>query len=205
MGAWGIGTFENDDALDFVAELTAIEDLDFLRSLVEEVLYQKGSNLDPGLSAQALVAGEIIAALRGHPGALPEDVLTWIARRKPASQELRLLAHSAVLQVLNKSELRELWAETEEFDAWRAAVRDLLRRLSIHRPGPVGAVRKALKDAQEKVSPNSKCLCSFCGEIIPMSELTTLSIKGKRFAEQNIFAHASCLEDRLILLPRGDR
>lgn len=130
MGAWGVGSFENDEALDWVAELedqgliaagAAFQDI---REFADEYLEA------PACSA-AVAAAEVVAALRGHPAAeLPENVATWIAAHPgDPGAELVLAARLAIDAVLTDSELAELWSGSEEGEEWRSCVLDLQRRL----------------------------------------------------------------------------
>ena len=47
MGAWRMGNFENDEAADFVAQLTASRSPTLLRTIIEEVLSKDGESNAP--------------------------------------------------------------------------------------------------------------------------------------------------------------
>lgn len=124
MGAWGLGSFENDTALDWVFDLTE-GGLDLIEQALDVV---PGLQLDADEGSQALAAAEIVAALNGRGrGNLPEEVTAWMASVQPMdAQPLRAKALQALDAVLSEeSELRELWAETEDFEAWKADVEAL--------------------------------------------------------------------------------
>ena len=132
MGAWGTGPFENDDALDFVAEVE--EGGGKAIAAAVKAVPAKGFVEAPA-GSNALAAGEIIAAARGRSMTdLPEEVTAWIKESawKP-KPDLIASAASAVKRVLEStdSELRELWEEAADDDAaaWRKSVQDLLNRL----------------------------------------------------------------------------
>ena len=201
MGAWGTGNFENDQAADFVAELVAAKDTDPIKTAVEQILFATEESLDADLASRGLAAAEVVAALRRHPGDVPDEVSEWVSGRIAASVELRMMAHSVVIKVLNDSELRELWEETDDFDRWREVVRNLLKRLSLVKPGAIKAVAKALPRTGKLTS----YLCCLCGEGIRSNDLTALSIKRKWRSEEEVYAHGSCLDDVLILVPRGNK
>jgi len=130
MGAWGTGTFENDGALDFVGMIIQTEDLAAVESALNEVLAED-DYLDAYVAETGLVAGEVIAALRGQPGELPDDLSEWLAKRDSASEALANQAQLAIHRIMAPdSELRELWEESDEFDAWQDGIDDLLRRLA---------------------------------------------------------------------------
>lgn len=78
MGAWGVGTFENDDASDWVYQLEEAGDLDLV-----EVTLQAAADPEAYLEAptccMALAAAEVVAALAGQPAPdLPEEIRTWV-------------------------------------------------------------------------------------------------------------------------------
>ena len=76
---------------------------------------------------------EVVAAIRGKPGsaAANADVMAWArAHHDWSDQSLALLAASAVRRVRDASELRDLWAETDELETWLATLDDLITRLS---------------------------------------------------------------------------
>ena len=136
MGAFGPGSFENDDALDFAAELEA-SGADALSEVLERAVGGDGVR-DAGLGAAALAAAEVVAALAGRPSReLPDEVKLWVADAGAglaAGEVERLLglARRAVAVVTGgDAELARLWAATKptETAGWRASVADLGRRL----------------------------------------------------------------------------
>ena len=135
MGAWGTGPFENDDAMDWVAELEAAPDLVAVRSALQAVTTAE-EYIDAPVGSIALASAEVVAALRGRPVVdLPKEVTDWVAKQRGLfDAALLTMAAHAVQIVLNepsRSELSELWneAEDEDRDAWRATTRSLLERL----------------------------------------------------------------------------
>lgn len=131
MGAWGAGVFENDDAMDFVFEISEAEGWKLVRRVLRECL-EEGFT-DASQSAMALAAAEAVAAAMGHPVKdLPTEVASWVAQHRedlPAGLEDR--ARDAVEKIMDEeeSELRQLWAD-EDDSAWKAALDDLINRLS---------------------------------------------------------------------------
>ena len=85
MGAWGVGTFENDDASDWVYQLEEAGDLDLV-----EVTLQAAADPEAYLEAPSVKALDQVAA---------------------------------------DSELKELWAESEERGAWVDRLQELRARL----------------------------------------------------------------------------
>jgi hypothetical protein len=131
MGSWGAGVFENDDAMDFVFELSESDGWKLVRRTLRQCVDE--GYTDAAQASSALVAAEAVAAAMGRAAkALPPEVASWVALHRedlPAGLEDR--AREAVEKVLDdeESELRQLWAE-EDFAAWSAALNDLVNRLS---------------------------------------------------------------------------
>lgn len=130
MGAWGTGTFDNDDAADWVWELEEAGDYEVTRAVLEAVT-QRDDYLEAPTCSEALAAAEVLAAGRGRPPVrLPDEVAAWLAGREAPDDALVALAKRAVAVIARDSELRELWAEGEHFSQWQAALFDLDARLS---------------------------------------------------------------------------
>ncbi|MGY0653098.1 DUF4259 domain-containing protein [Luteimonas sp. A537] len=139
MGAWGNGSFDNDDAADFLADfladVTDSSDLALIGEIFATVLGAE-EYLEAPDASQAIAAAEIVAAAAGRatPAALEEEELSeWLARVKPAVDPS--LVQQAV-QVLDRvigenSELRELWEEADELSDWEATVVALRSQLQV--------------------------------------------------------------------------
>jgi hypothetical protein len=130
MGAWGSGHFENDDALDWLAEFEA-EGLQAAGGAIADVLSLEGEYLEAPTASRALAAAEVIAAASGNQAqGLPDPVLSWLSSHPlTRSTELLMNAATAVRRVLAESELRDLWFEGESGAEWEASVNALLQRL----------------------------------------------------------------------------
>src|SRR5262245_18021912 len=136
MGAWGKGAFDNDDARDWVETLRYSSGPEPLIDALEAVLHARG-DLEAPEASRGLAAAEVVAALLGQPAAtLPEDVVSWTARRETPPASVVRKARGAVSRILADSELKDLWAESGSLAKWRQEVEGLLGRLS---PPPVGA------------------------------------------------------------------
>lgn len=130
MGAWGYGSFDNDDALDWVNELERSEDLSAITRALDAVTDNSADYLEAPDCSVALAAAEVVAALAGNPSpSLPEEVTQWLCVHKDVDADTVSKAKRAVNIVLLNSELKELWEESDEFERWRAVVTDLLCRL----------------------------------------------------------------------------
>jgi len=130
MGAWGMGSFENDGAFDWLFELTD-GGLAAVRAAFAAVDTSEYLEVDEG--QHVIAAAEALAALRGAPlSALPEDLTGWVSDNQgldPAPLVPEALR--ALERILGAdSELHELWEESPSYAIWKAQVVDLRRRLS---------------------------------------------------------------------------
>ena len=129
MGAWSHSSFNNDDALDWVAALSRSGSGAITQAL-NAVPESDDKNLEAPVASAAVAAAEVVAAQAGSPAAkLPPEASAWVAKQPPPTPELVSLARRAVERVLRLSELRDLWADSENSQAWQTEVSDLLARL----------------------------------------------------------------------------
>ena len=132
-GAWDMGSFDNDDALDWVYELESTSDLSAIITALTAVA-SNDSYIQAPTGSVAIAAAEVVAALRGnaHPQ-LPPEIVAWIDGRSLAKDdELVSLAKKAIAAVQHptKSELAQLWGESGQYLAdWKAGLSDLDQRL----------------------------------------------------------------------------
>jgi len=131
MGAWGVGTFENDEASDWVYQLEEAGDLTLLKDTLVAAAEPSGYLESPACS-EALAAAEVVAALAGRPAPdLPEEVRAWVGEhRATVAPGLRALAVRAIDQIGADSELKELWAESEESETWADRLQELRGRIA---------------------------------------------------------------------------
>jgi uncharacterized protein DUF4259 len=129
VGAWGTGSFENDDAADWVAGLDTISPEELTRILAaaaDDAEYLEG----PGASA-AVAAAEVVAALAGAPAeGASAKIGEWVGKHSQAgTAELKAVAIRAVERVRRNSELKELWMEADGLNEWIAGLKELQGRL----------------------------------------------------------------------------
>jgi hypothetical protein len=130
MGAWGAGSFENDDAMDWVVRLAEGSGHAVLRDALTPIATTDDRYLEAPDCSIAVAAAEAVAAARGHANAsLPDEVVGWVRKKPEVTGELVTLARSAVDRIAAKSELRDLWDESDSAETWRAAMTDLRARL----------------------------------------------------------------------------
>jgi len=134
MGAWGTGNFDNDTALDWVFELEEVNDLSLIEKTINAVF--DDDYIDSDIGCEALIAIEAIARLIGNFGkdnSYAEDLDSWVkSHNLDVNNELIVRGKKALdLIVSEKSELYELWEETEDFDTWKNEIDDLRARLNL--------------------------------------------------------------------------
>jgi hypothetical protein len=135
MGAWGTGIFDNDTACDWAYELEGQRDLGVIERTLDAVLDGDDAP-DADIGEEALAAAEALARLQGHWGvrnSYTERMDAWVeAAALAPPRALVRRAHAAIDRILAAdSELVELWSESDEFDAWKAAVAELRARLRV--------------------------------------------------------------------------
>lgn len=124
MGTWGIKTFEDDTACDWIYDLEESDGLEFLRASLnpaEEGGYLRFMSCVPILCASEVIHGILFGPREG----LPEDAIKWIGENKGLDVAgLRALCVEKIGRVLGEnSELNELWEENEEeYASWKANV-----------------------------------------------------------------------------------
>ncbi len=75
MGTWGAKSFENDDAMDWIAVIEEASDTEPMKDALAAVLEAEGEYLEAPDCSNAMAAAEVIAALNGAPSPdLPEEV-----------------------------------------------------------------------------------------------------------------------------------
>lgn len=141
MGAWGVGHFENDSALDWLGEFLESEDkIKTLKETFEAAngnkgffsrLFSRSFEIEEPEASAVLVAGEIVSLLLGKPAEdLPEELINWVGSHQlKVDKNLVSAARNAISAVKNKSELKLLWEETEDYQNWLEEVKNLENRL----------------------------------------------------------------------------
>jgi len=130
MGAWGAGSFDNDDAADFLNDLSTKEVSD-IKQILLGIEKQTGYIEAPECSV-AIAAAEVIAAAKGAPPwEAPSELMEWIKERKPAvTPDLVSSALKAVGRIKTDSELKELWDEGGQLQDWDSHIENLVQRLT---------------------------------------------------------------------------
>ncbi len=129
MGAWGIGNFDNDTAMDWLQE--------FHEQPTEAALSEVFSNvtendefIDADEGSMLLVAAEIIAAIKSRKNNdYPDEVRLFDEIKVQNDLSDKALKAIDMVSQSDDSELKQLWQETEDFGRWNAVVIDLKNRI----------------------------------------------------------------------------
>ena len=129
-GAWGVGAFENDSALDWAYKLERSSSLQILVETFAEVQMQ--GYLEMESCSHAIAAAEVVASMRTADfGHLPDGVNVW-AEERSDEVTLQLVEKArtavAVCHDDSRSEIAQLWSESES-EEWRASLNRLIERL----------------------------------------------------------------------------
>lgn len=129
-GAWGDGSFDNDDAMEWVAECVRATSPATIKDAFDRVM--KADVVEAPDAADAIAAAEVVAASLGKPSpALPKELKAWLATQPAAQIKAQAaLAQRALAKVEDphRSELRQLWSEGKA-NQWLARVRALAARV----------------------------------------------------------------------------
>jgi hypothetical protein len=130
LGVWGIGPFDNDDAIDFAYELLASDDLTPAREALSATTDTDGWLEVPEGSRALAAAAVVVAAFSGEVIRLPKEVAAWLeAHADAATLADARLAMDALLRIAGRdSELRQARLAGPEAPAWV----DQVARMGIH-------------------------------------------------------------------------
>ncbi len=126
MGAWSEENFGNDDASDWIWELEKSKGIDTLLSPLKLII-SNDDYLESPECCEALAAAEVVASgITGDNSSIPEEAQKWLNKKqglfgkKPQIEKSHaLIAKQAIERIIENSELRELWEETEDYSKWQ--------------------------------------------------------------------------------------
>jgi len=129
-GAWGVGSFDNDSALDWVYELESAATSTVLNDTFNNTQGRKYLEVDE--CSAAFAAAEIVASLNEKKYThLPGEVQAWIKNNGiEVNQELKTRAAAAIASCKNSkiSEVAQLWEESAKSE-WISYISKLQSRL----------------------------------------------------------------------------
>ena len=157
MGTWGPGGFENDAALDYADTVSAVGDISAAFSIGDPL-----EPIDADVAATVIAAAECVAAMLGRPAAdLPDTLEQRLKALGKPGAELLEAARDRVSAVISRSELAELWAESDDVADFNLAMTGLIDRLN--------PAIKPKKGARKPKKPDfNPSPCAFCNK--PMGE-----------------------------------
>ena len=144
MGAWGIGIFDNDAAMDWLLEFTQVGAVAITGAIADVRDSAQTGYIEVDAGSRLLAACDITAAARGYPSSPKPDFTgavdvgafwTFVEDRLGAEPEDAKACSDAITLVTNdpsKSELVALWGEGGEasLKPFLATVDDLHKRLA---------------------------------------------------------------------------
>lgn len=97
----------------------------------------KTSNAHYVLDAEVVQNSVVAAGLTGDSTSIPKEALDWL-NKKPGlfGKKLKIetehasMARQCVQKIIDNSELKELWSETEDFAKWLTIQKNLIAKLS---------------------------------------------------------------------------
>jgi hypothetical protein len=131
VGAWGTGTFDNDDAADWAYELRESAGLAPARAALAATMDSDGW-LEIPEGARAVAAASVVAAsFDGDLRGLPDEVAEWLEYHPDAGTlaDARLAIDALERVASLDSELREVWLEAANGPAWVEEIARLAYRL----------------------------------------------------------------------------
>jgi hypothetical protein len=129
-GSWGVGSFENDGALDWINELIFLDSISALSETLERPLGQSYIDLDT--CSYAIAAAEVVSSIgNGNLATLPEEIKDWLKQKERKLDEgIKNKALKAIdtCSDVSKSELAQLWYESS-YEDWKSSINELRNRL----------------------------------------------------------------------------
>jgi hypothetical protein len=128
MPGWGTGSFENEDAQNWLKKLGTIspDDLHQIFTAVDPIGYLQAPE-----ASIVIAAAEAIAAHKGAPPeVVPSEIAEWLSRSPEVPPGVSESALRAVHCVRLSSELKDLWLEADGLNEWSTGLRDLEQRLA---------------------------------------------------------------------------
>lgn len=132
MGAWGTGTFDNDDAADWADELRGSADLAPAREALAATMDSDGWLEIPEGARAVAAATAVAASFDGDVRGLPDGVVEWLEYHPDAGTlaDARLAIDALERIASVDSELREVWLQAPNGPAWVEEIARLAYRLA---------------------------------------------------------------------------
>ncbi|MEH8016264.1 DUF4259 domain-containing protein [Rheinheimera muenzenbergensis] len=129
-GTWGVGSFENDSASDWVYELEQKKGSGKLLDTIRAVFTPQYIEVDT--CSSAIAAAEVVASIKsGNYEPLPESLKKWALENKDVYEPEMSKFTLQALQICKntkKSELAQLWSESGA-EEWLSSIGTLEAKL----------------------------------------------------------------------------
>ena len=203
MGAWGTGSFENDDGLDWTYDIQSPADVSkvFDRLKAESDAHPDGGDMyiEADFASQLIAAAECVAMMMGRvvPD-FPPELRSVPAEAGEPDALLFHQARNATLSVMRNSELAELWQEASESDEtnpWLAELNALIERLN-----PDIDYVPQMPEWDDLDIEEEEPQCAFCRQPVSQKDYFGLSVTeyGDIFESSRVMPiHLGCLNSRL--------
>ena len=203
MGAWGSGSFENDTALDWAAEVRSVEDVrrPFERLKVETDAHgaDPALHLDANFACELIAAAETVAMMMGRRSRdFPDDLAQRLADTGEPDNLLFHQARNGALHAMRHSELAELWEEAAEeggTNDWLAEMTGLFDRLN----PDIEATPWEPEEIEQTVGQALQT-CAFCDQPVQPEELFLITLydaSTRMPGDRGMWLHLACLNARM--------
>lgn len=134
MSAWTLDALDTAVAREWLTDVMQTTDFSLLEEALELVLDTTEGYLERADAERACAAAELTAAALAHPGptfAEHAGLARWLTgvRTNPDAELVRAARRATARVLAPDSELREVWEDSDAFDAWLAGLYDLRERL----------------------------------------------------------------------------
>jgi hypothetical protein len=126
MGAWSHEPIGNDDALDFLDDLSAEPSWTLVRAAFLPT--QNDDYLEAPEASAAVAAAAVVSAARAGRE-IDEQYPGLVGKLGTMPPDLPQITIAALTKVGAGSELDELWSDSEDYEAWRATLSQLENEL----------------------------------------------------------------------------
>lgn len=192
MGTFGGGSFENDEALDFVAKVQSSDDI---FAVFSAMLKDTEVSIDANEAQRIIAAADCVATMMGRPSDdIPASLEKRLAKLGKPPPELVEIARDSLSRILRSSELIDLWAEDDPKPFNRAMT------LLIDRLNPAIAPRRTRK--RNENTPRQ--ICAFCDNEIELEQLYSFDVSCVMEEDEfgsgirrGAWCHLTCLNERL--------
>jgi 7-cyano-7-deazaguanine synthase in queuosine biosynthesis len=121
MGAWGFGAFENDDAIDFMADLQDAGSWKGASAEIQQIAadVKDGEFIEAPDACVLLAAAALAAHQQGRPVAAWSGESSLDAYPTCPDKVINTIAAALPRAIRGPdSELRELWQDTDDYKDW---------------------------------------------------------------------------------------